>query len=279
MKKFISPLTIILLLIGSFYYANKSVNILKNADPIMKEIKNTEKKYKISPINAQIIGSNIISGKSGKTIDYEKSYNKMKRYGTYNESLTTLKDLAPVISIENNLDKYIISGNKNNRNIALVFKIKENTNPTNILNILKKKDVNATLFIDGSYLEKNIYTLKSMENHELEILSYNNTFEETFIKTAISYLETITQKEPKYCYCEENNEQILNTCKKLKLHTVKPTLVLEKNIFHEIKNNLSNSIIISLDINNYVEKELSTVIDYLIKKGYHLTTLDNVIKE
>lgn len=279
MKKIISPIAIILLLVVSFYYTNKSVSVLRNADPIMKELKSTEKKYKIDPVNAQIIGENIISGKNGKTIDYEKSYNKMKRYGTYNESLTALKELQPVISINDNYDKYIVSGNKDNRNIALVFKVKNNENIINILSILKSKNVSATFFLDGTYLEKNITTIKSITNHELEILSYNNEFEETFIKTSISYLNSITGKSPKYCYTEESNEEILKICEKLNLHTIKPTLTLSKNIYHEIKNNLSNSIIISLEVNNYVEKELSTTIDYLKQKGYKIVTLDNVLKE
>ena len=279
MKKLISPIIIILFLVLSFYYTNKSVAILKNADPIMKEIKNTEEKYTISPIDAQIVGDNIISGKNGKTIDYEKSYNKMKRYGTYNESLTALKDLKPVISIKDNYDKYIVSGNKNNRNISLVFTVKENENIETILNILDKKNVTATFFLDGTYIEKNINTIKNIKNHELEILSYNNQFEETFIKTSISYLNSITNKNSKYCYTVENNDNILNTCKKLKLHTVKPTLVLKKDIYKEIKNNLSNSIIVSLEVNNYVIKELSPTIDYLLKKGYNVISLDSVIRE
>lgn len=279
MKKILSPIIIILLLIVSFYYTNKSVSVLKNADPIMKAIKETEEKYKIEPINAQIIGNSIISGKTGKTIDYEKSYNKMKRYGTYNESLTSLKELQPVVSINDNYDKYVVSGNKDNRNISLVFLVKENESINNILGILKNKNVSATFFLDGTYLEKNLSTIKNITDHELEILSYNQEFEETFIKTSISYLNSITGKNPKYCYTEKEDENILNTCKKLNLHTIKPTLVLNKNIYHEIKENLSNSIIISLEINRFVEKELSTTIDYLKKKGYNIITLDDVVKE
>ena len=68
-------------------------------------------------------------------------------------------------------------------------------------------------------------------------------------------------------------------CKKLKLHTIKPTIVLNKNIYKEIKNNLSNSIIISLEINSSVEKELSTTIDYIISRGYKITSLDELITE
>lgn len=279
MKRLISPIIIIALLLISFYYADKSVNILKNADPIMKEIKNTKAKYTIDPIDAQIIGQNMISGKNGKTIDYDESYTKMKRYGTYNESLTTLKDLAPVISIKDNYDKYIVSGNKKNRNIALVFPLKSDSNIQKILTILNKKNVSATFFIDGTYLEKNISTIKSMQNHEVEILSYANEFDETYFKTSLSYLNSLTNKEPKYCYTKNNNTQLLNLCKELKLHTIKPTIVLTKNIYSEIKNNLSNSIIVSLEPNSYIEKELGLTIDYLKKKGYHIITLDSVIRE
>ena len=84
----------------------------------MKDIKKTEDKYKIDSIDALIVDNNIIPGKIGKSIDYKKSYSKMKQYGAYNEALTVLKDVKPVISIDNNYDKYIISGNKEKRSIA-----------------------------------------------------------------------------------------------------------------------------------------------------------------
>ena len=263
----------------SFYYTNKSVNILKNADPIMKEIKNTEIKYKIDPINAKIIGKNMISGKNGKTIDYEESYNKMKRYGTYNESLTTLKELEPVVSIKDNYDKYLVGGNKTNRNIALIFKVYEDTDITNILYILEREEVTATFFIDGLFLEENTTTLKKMSNHELELLSYNSAFEETVFKTSLSYLESITKQQPKYCYTEKENSEILSLCKKIKLHTIKPTLVVKKNLYTEIKENLSNSLLVSIDINKANIEELSPTIDYLKKKGYHIVSLNTVLKE
>jgi len=279
LKRLISPILIIALLMVSFYYTNKSVNILKNADPIMKEIKNTEVKYKIAPINAKIIGKNMISGKNGKTIDYEESYNKMKRYGTYNESLTTLKELEPVISIKDNYDKYLVGGNKANRNIALIFKAYEDTDITTILSVLEKKEVTATFFIDGLFLEENTTTLKKMSNHELELLSYNSTYEETVFKTSLSYLESLTKQHPKYCYTEEENTEILSLCKKLKLHTIKPTLVIKKNLYTELKENLSNSLLVSIDINKLNQAELSPTIDYLKKKGYQIVSINSVLKE
>ena len=279
MKSIIYKLSIIILLVFSFYYTNMMINFLKEKDPIMKQIKNTTKKYNIKYKNAIIIDDNIISGKNGKTIDYNKSYNKMKKYGIYNETLTVLKEVTPKVSINNNYDKYIIKGNSENKNIALVFIVNKDTNPSNILSILNNKSIKSTFFIDGSYLEDNIDMIRSMKHHELELLSYNNEYTSSYFKTSLYYLENLSGKKCKYCFTKYNNEKLLNLCSKNKLHTVKPTLHLKNNIYSSIKKNLNNSMIISLEINNYVESELSLSIDYIKSKGYSLVTLDTLISE
>ncbi len=279
MKKIINRLLIILLVIFSFFYTDKIISFLKQYDPIMKQIKKTDKKYHLKSIDAKVIGNEIISGQNGKEIDYEKSFDKMKNYGTYNEALTVLKEVKPTISITDTYDKYIIKGNPNNKNIAIVFKITKETNPTKILSIINYKKIPVTLFIDGLYLENHTSLIKKLSNHEIELLSYDSKTEEQFFKTSLSYLEAVTKKNAKYCYTEKDNEELLTMCKKLKLHTIKPTIVLNKNIYKEIKNNLSNSIIISLEINSSVEKELSTTIDYIISRGYKITSLDELITE
>lgn len=279
MKSIIYKLSIIILLVFSFYYTNMMINFLKERDPIMKQIKNTTKKYSVKYKNAIIIDDNIISGKNGKTIDYNKSYNKMKKYGTYNETLTVLKEVTPKVSINNNYDKYIIKGNSENKNIALVFIINKDTNPSNILSILNNKSIKSTFFIDGTYLEDNIDMIRSMKHHELELLSYNNKYTSSYFKTSLYYLENLSGKKCKYCFTKYDNKELLNLCSKNKLHTVKPTLYLKNNIYSSIKKNISNSTIISFEINNYVESELSSSIDYIKSKGYNLVTLDTLISE
>lgn len=273
--KILYRLIIILFLVFSFYYTNKIIEFLKEKDPIMKDIRKTDDKYKIDSIDALIIGNNIIPGKVGKEIDYKKSYSKMKQYGTYNETLTVLRDVKPVISIEDNYDKYIISGNKEKRSVALVFKVYKDTNINSLLSILDKNKVSANFFIDGTFLEKNIILLKSMKNHELNILSYNNSYDKSLFETSISYLENILEKDVNYCL----GEDILKLCSKLKLHTIKPSLEIHNNLYREVKNNIDNSIIISIDINNYNLKELSSTIDYIKGKGYKIVLLSELLKE
>lgn len=275
MNKIFYRLIIVLLMIFSFYYTNKIIEFLKEKDPIMKNIRKNSSKYHIDSIDALIINNNIIPGKVGKDIDYKKSYSKMKQYGSYNETLTVFKDVKPVVSIDNNYDKYIVSGNKEKRSIALVFRVYKDTNINSLLSILDKNKVSANFFIDGTYLENNILTLKSMKNHEINILSYNNSYDKSLFETSISYLENILEKDVKYCYGEE----VLKLCSKLKLHTIKPSLVIHNNLYREVKNNIDNSIIISIDINSYNLKELSSTIDYIKGKGYKIQLLSDLLRE
>ena len=275
MKKIIYRFLIVLLMIFSFYYTNKIIEFLKEKDPIMQQIKETKSKYKIESKDASINNDSIIPGKKGKDIDYQKSYSKMRQYGNYNESLTVLKDIKPVISIDDNYDKFIISGNKENRCVSLVFKVEKDDEIDSILNILEKENTKANFFIDGTYLEKNVLKLKNMKNHEIEILNYNNSYSESLFKASISYLENITENKANYCL----GEKAINICEKLKLHTIKPTLNIKNNLYINIKNNLDNGIIINIDINNYNEKELSTTINYIREKGYKIKLLKELLSE
>lgn len=277
MKEITKIISIVLFFLISVFYTNKSIDILKNNDPIMKQIKNTKEKYTISPINAIINGNEIQSGTYGKEIDYESSYTKMKRYGKYNEALTVLKDTKPTISIEDTYDKYLTKGNSNKRNVSLVFKITDDKNIMELLSLLEKKDVQVTFFIDGTLLENNAKVIKSLSNHEVEILSYNNKQEETFMTASISYLESLTNREAKFCYTENDNEDLLKMCSKNKLHTIKPTLVLKNDIYNNIKKSVEKDIVITID--NYQGNNLSSAIDYLKSKGYNLVTIQDMFDE
>lgn len=279
MKKYLYHMGIILLLLFSFYYTKEVNDYLKEQDPIMKEIKKYKEKYTQKGKNAIIKNNTIKSGKYGKEIDYKKTYQNMKNYGTYNEVLTELKDTKPTISIEDYYDKYVIGGNEENKNIALVFNSTNDEETISIIKLLEEENKVGTFFIDGTFLEENTLILKTYKNQEYEIKSYQNSYEEDFLKTSISYLETLTGKKAKFCYTEEENEILLNICKKQKLHTIIPNIIEKKNILKNIKKNLENSSIISLETNNYVRKELKTLIDYIERKGFKIVTLEELIEE
>ena len=253
------------------------MNELKEQDPLMIEIKEMESKYQIPYQNATIEGNTMIPGIKGKTIDYEKTYQYMKEYGAYNETLTILKETKPVISIEGNYDKYIIEGNPKKKMIALVFLIKEGDVLESFLQIVQNEQISGTFFLDGTQLEKNRSILKNYKKQEFELLSYQNKYQSSFLKTARSYLETTTRKKIQYCYHEKNNKKLLDWCIKEKLYSIKPSLVLKNNSLYELKESLRNGLIITISHNNL--KQIAILVDYIKKKGYQLVPLETLLKE
>ena len=279
MKKIKQPIIAIILILFSFYYTNKSVEIIREADPIMKQIRNTSEKYKVESENAQVIGDKIIPGKNGKEIDYVKSYTKMKNYGSYNEVLTTMKEVEPEISVDDYYDKYVVSGNKEKKEVALVFKINDLSDSKKVMEILKENNVPATLFIDGLFFENNINYIESLSNFQLELLSYDNQYNEIHFKAAKEYFESIMKRELKYCYADYDRKDILELCSSMKMHTIIPTVKVEKNLFQEIKDKLSNTAIISVPVTTKTENELLITINYIKTRGYKLVTLEQLLSE
>lgn len=280
-KKVIQVISVTLLMLFSFFYTNKSIELIRENDPIMKQIKETNMKYKVEPVNATIIGNKIIPGKSGKEIDYQKTYAKMKKYGTYNETLTVLKEIEPAISADDYYDKYIVQGNTERKNVSLVFKTDTISNLLSILNILNQKNIPATFFVDGLLLENNTSLFETMtqNNHELEILSYDNKYDEIYFDSALNYLSSITKREGKYCYAEYDQKEVIELCSKLKLHTIIPTVKTTTMPYKEIKDKLYNSAIISLPLSTITEEQLPAIIDYIKQKGYTFLSLEELLSE
>lgn len=271
-------LILIIFTLISMYYTNICMEVLKEKDPIMQEIKSNMSKYEESANDANIIGNVIVPGHIGRRVNKNKSYSKMKKYGNYNETLTVMEEVKPELSVSNTFDKYIEKGNSNNKNVSFVFIYDENIDK--VIKILNSKHIPSTIFLDGIYLENDsLNGLKYNGNINYELLSYNGEYDENLFKTSLSYLESVTKRSPRYCYSEVENPDVLNLCSKLKMHTIKPYIRIDENLLKEVKSSLSNSIIISIKSSSSNISELSSVIDYVISKGYDIISLDNLISE
>ena len=274
MKQLLKYLFIILLFIFSIYYTDKSVDILKLNDPIMKEIKNNLNKYKIESIDAIIDNNIIIPGKEGQEVDVKKTYDAMRKYGSYNENLIKIKEIIPTISINDNLDKYIKLNSSDNKKISLIFIINKEVNINNLNKTLEKNNITATFFIEKNLIENNINFIKNT-NHQIELLNSNKIL----FNSTKSYLESLTNSKLKYCYTEEENNNLLELCKDNKMYTIMPSLIIKKDLYKNIKSNIESSPIISIYLNKYTEKELNSSIEYLKKKGYKFYNLKSLINE
>ncbi len=279
MKKLFQTVGIITLMCFSFFYTEKTAKVVKEYDEIMIEIRKNEKNYYNSAKDATIINNTIVPGLVGREVDASKSYNKMKRYGKYEESLLVFKTIKPDVSVEDNLNKYIVSGNKNKQAVAIVLLIKNNDYIDDVIDILDDKKVKANFFFEGSIIDDNKDLIKDLvyDEHNVGNLGFNGSYSDSNYTWTNVYLKKLQSKS--YCYTEKENKEILDICTLNKNMTIIPSIKLSGSIDKNFKNKLQNGSIISIELNDTTMNELSTLINYIGSKGYELKTLDDLLKE
>ncbi len=265
----------------SFFYTEKTVNVVKEYDNIMITLKNEASKYESLAIDAKIVNNTIIPGLNGKKVNLNKSYSKMKRYGSYNESLLVFSSKSPKITLEKNKDKYIISGNKEKKMVSLIFLVDENTKIDKILQILKEKNIKGNFFVEGLWLEKNSNLAVSLINdkHNIGNLSYNLDYNNSSFIWMDTIIKKIGKQKTSYCYNEKEDKSALSICSLNKDYTIRPNIITNKNPLKKIKESLSSGSIISMKINSETEEQLKLIINYINSKGYKIVNLEEHLKE
>ena len=258
MKKIFEYIGIICLFIFSFIFTEKTATVLKEQDEIMIKIKEVAKNYYVEPIRATIVDRTITPGVSGQMVDISASYYKMKKAGLFNETLLVIKNIEPENTILNNQDKFIISGNKNKKEISLIFLAYDTEKIEPVLDILDKNNISANIFIGTKLLERNNSLINTIsKKHLIGNLSNNGNYNNPdFI-----WMSTIIRKfNDNYCYTENLDENILKICTQNKSYTIVPNLIIRTKPLMNISKGLSNGSIISFYINDDTIKELDMAI-------------------
>lgn len=281
MKRFFTFLGILTLACSTFIYTEKTMSVLKENDEIMIEIKRNSKNYEYDALDAYITDTTIIPGINGQNIDLNKSYRKMKKYGTYNKNLMEFDYIKPNKLLKDNLDKYVVSGNSKKNMISLVFVVLDGNNIDNIIDILDSKNVKATFFVDGNFLEKNNDTINliSEKGHEIGNLSYNMDYTNSAFSWMNSIINSVSNQKNGYCYFEKEDSAGLSVCASYKSISIKPNIIVSDSPLMTVKNNIVSGSIISFKVNDMVNKELGSIINYINSKGYKIEKLNEHLKE
>lgn len=281
MKRFFTFLGILTLACSTFIYTEKTMSVLKENDEIMIEIKRNSKNYEYDALDAYITDTTIIPGINGQNIDLNKSYRKMKKYGTYNKNLMEFDYIKPNKLLKDNLDKYVVSGNSKKNMISLVFVVLDGNNIYNIIDILDSKNVKATFFVDGNFLEKNNDTINliSEKGHEIGNLSYNMDYTNSAFSWMNSIINSVSNQKNGYCYFEKEDNAGLSVCASYKSISIKPNIIVSDSPLMTVKNNIVSGSIISFKVNDMVNKELGSIINYINSKGYKIEKLNEHLKE
>lgn len=281
MKNIYSVLLVIALVCFSFYYTESAVNIVKRNDPIMKQIIKVSSEYEVEPVDAMLVNNNIVPGVSGTRLDIDASYNNMKRLGEFNSNLLEFESVTPSVSITNNYDKFIVSGNTSKNSVYIVFKVNDTSYIEEIIDILKTSNIKATFFLDYNIIMNSRDVLKLLKNSDqnIEFLGRNSSYSKNDLLDVEAIIKGVNKSNGKFCYTEYENNDVLNICSKNTLHTIIPNIITSKYPFNDVKENISNGSIIKLDNNSSTVRELKYIINYINQKGYKVKTLNKLLEE
>lgn len=280
MKHMFRIFGILVLVMGSFVYTDKVSMTAKSTDELLNEIRTKSINYKLEPVEPIIYENTIIPGVIGREVDINKSYKKMREIGYFDEKLLVYKKIKLEYPLDNNLDKFIISGNQDKKSVALIFKVNNNTKLDNIIKILNNDNIKGSFFITSSFFEQNNELVLSLlnENHTIGNLSNNgdyNSSDFVWLKTVI----TNVGKQRNYCYTEEKDVNILDICKTHSSRTVVPTKVVKNYPLTSVKKNLESGAIFSFEINTKTNNELKSIINYIKSRGFNIESLEQLLSE
>jgi len=133
----------------------------------------------------------------------------------------------------------------------------------------------------AKYIEENNLKGKEIANygHEIQNYGYDSEYNGDLLEWTNDMMKRFTGTKASYCFVEQEDPFVLNLCKTHKMQTIKPNISTSITPLSDVKKQLSNGSIISFNIQDSTNKELSSVIRYILQKGYKIDTLSNLLKE
>ena len=256
----------------TFFYTEKVINISINQDEIMIKIKEYAELSNTNPTDAIIDEDTIIPGSIGKYIDYDNSYNEMKKIGYFEPTLLSYKNIYPEKSIYNNYDKYIIRGNTTLKSISLIYILNNKNTLNNIISTSNKYNIPINFFIDSNFLNNNINIIDRINNHSIYNYGNNGTYTKDNLIITNNIINNKSNNKSIFCLFINKNNESLNTCANSKMLSI---LVKNNITYYDIKNNLANGNIFLIENT----KELNNIIEYILSKGYNIIPLEELITE
>lgn len=257
LKKYGKYIIFSLLVLLSFYTTNKTANLARSKDPLLKEIQNASKERKLDFVNAVIQDDYIIPGMYGSVVDELKSLSKMKEDDVFNSIYLVNQPIKPDISLSDNLDKIIIKGNSKKMQVSFIIDINSSRE---IKDYLVKNNIKASILTTKENYSKDNY----FEQINNDFVNYK----------ALDKLLKKSKQNTNICIIDSNNTN-LNFCKQRKKYLVKPNLFLDKTNIIEVKAALSSGSIIYLKDITY----LDCLVEYIKSKDLNIVFLSELIKE
>lgn len=244
------------MLFFSLFYSNKISLMIKETDDLYLYINDLKNEYDILPVDAVIDGDFIVPGISGSVVNVVKSYEKMKQGLYFDENLFIYDKLFGEVSLSNIYNKYIISGNRNFRNVSLVFVGDDKDIICSIIAILDNYGVVGNFFVSSEDL---YYESEHLFNNSN--MSFGNLF-----------------NFGGFCFTNKLDSDLLNKCSGYNRYTIYSPFV-SYNYLQNVKETLNSGDIFSFEVKEDVLPNLGLIIEHINTKGLKIIGLDELIVE
>ena len=279
MKRIIKFTGLLTLILFSFFYTDKVVEVIRENDKLMIELEQVSDNYKVNAINGIISGDKIKPGINGKKVNIEKSYKQMKEKGIFDENLIKYDKIVPKINMSHNQNKYIIGGNKERNMVSIVFILDNKKYLKKVEDLSISKDVMINYFVTYDYLVDNSTNITKMTNSEFYNYGSDGEYSPDNILFANNLISRITDNEAIYCLTKYKNEKVLNLCSENSLYTILPNIIVKNDPYSEVKKSLASGSIILMEMDNDSTTELGIIVDYIRGKGYDVVGLSKMLSE
>lgn len=254
--KYFKIIGILSLLVFSFYLTDYVTNLALESNPLVKSIEDESDNYLVSSVNAIIDNNTIIPGIKGKKVNVMESFINMKDFKAFNENYLIYDYFSPEISLNDNLDKVIISGNKKIRQISLLI------------------DNNKEII---DYLNKNEIKYSKLLNVD-EPIDYNENINIESDTKLFNDLDTLLNKKDlnkKICIIDYSN---IDNCIKKKYYLVKPSITIKNNTISNNIKEIENGSILLID-DNLTLDNLKIILNKINNMDLKIVYLSEIIKE
>lgn len=241
---------IFLILVCGFIciYTDRLIKYSVSNNTILDEIDNYASRVDRNCIEGSINENGIILGYNGLVVDKMKSFSNMKG-GLFNEDKLVFKEDVCILNRNDNLDKYIISGNIYEMKVSIVIDVVNHKYYKKMINIFDNYGLEYNLMVNDYYEGDNVNLIYKGNN--------------------ISYYEGVI--------CVYYEEDILKECERYGFNSIRMTNYIDGDLFLNIKKilNKGNIIFIKESYNNL--NELAITLNYIKSRGYDIVSVNELL--
>ena len=265
---------------------------------LYKEIIEKKSKYYEDPENAYIDRVwKKTPGRNGIQLNVDKTYEKMKKGKTFNESLVVLEQISPEISLKELSPSPIYRGHPEKKMVAFLINVSWGTEHIpEILNILKEEKIKVTFFIEGKWAKENTDIVKMIDeqghiignhayNHpDMARLSKQENMDQ--IKQTNDIIKAIIGKTPVWFAPPSGSftDEVVEIAHNLQMETIlwtvdtvdwkKPSVSV---MINHVINNVHPGAMILMHPTLPVVKGLKPMITEIKQLGYKISTVETLL--